>query len=116
LAVYLASQISRVFGTNFPVSLVFQEPTIDAMARRLRTRVDAALSIAALQEDGSLMPFFCGGSMREFLDLSRALGSNQPFFQLDVFALQQQRLPRRPVPARHPLHPAAWPLFSRRHV
>jgi thioesterase domain-containing protein len=92
LAVYLASQISRVFGTNFPVSLVFQEPTIDAMARRLRTRVDAALSIAALQEDGSLMPFFCGGSMREFLDLSRALGSNQPFFQLDVFALQQQRL------------------------
>ena len=29
---------------------------------------------------------------REFLDLSRALGSDQPFFQLDVFALQQQRL------------------------
>jgi len=92
LAVYLASQITRVFGTNFPVSLVFQEPTIDAMARRLRTRVDAASSMVALQEGGSLTPFFCGGSMREFLDLSRALGSNQPFFQLDVFALQQQRL------------------------
>jgi thioesterase domain-containing protein/NRPS condensation-like uncharacterized protein len=92
LAVYLASQITRVFGTNFPVSLVFQEPTIDAMARRLRTRVDAASSMVALQEGGSLTPFFCGGSAREFLDLSRALGSNQPFFQLDVFALQQQRL------------------------
>jgi thioesterase domain-containing protein len=92
LAVYLASEISRVFGTNFPVSLVFQEPTIDAMARRLREHVDAASSLVALQEDGSLTPFFCGGSMREFLDLSRALGSNQPFFQLEMFALQQQRL------------------------
>jgi thioesterase domain-containing protein len=92
LAVYLASEISRVFGTNFPVSLVFQEPTIDAMARRLRTRVHTASSTVALQEGGSLKPFFCGGSMREFLDLSRALGPNQPFFQLDVFSLQQQRL------------------------
>jgi len=30
--------------------------------------------------------------MPEFLDLSRALGSDRPFFQIDVFALQQQRL------------------------
>jgi thioesterase domain-containing protein len=30
--------------------------------------------------------------MCEFLDLSQALGSDQPFFQLDFFALQQQRL------------------------
>ena len=29
--------------------------------------------------------------MREFLDLSNALGPDQPFFQLDIFALQQQR-------------------------
>jgi len=92
LAVYLACEISRVFGTNFPVSLVFQEPTIDAMARRLHTRVDTSSSMVALQEGGSLAPFFCGGSMREFFDLSRALGPNQPFFQLDVFSLQQQRL------------------------
>jgi len=92
LAVYLASEISNAYGTNFPVSLIFQKPTIDAMARHLRTRVHAASSVVALQEGGSLTPFFCGGSMLEFLDLSRALGSNQPFFQLDVFALQQQRL------------------------
>ena len=29
--------------------------------------------------------------MREFFDLSHALGSDQPFFQLDAFALQQHR-------------------------
>jgi thioesterase domain-containing protein len=92
LAVYLASEISKAYGTNFPVSLIFQEPTIEAMARRLRAGIDAASSVVSIQESGSLAPFFCGGSMREFLDLSQALGSDQPFFQLDVFALQQQRL------------------------
>jgi thioesterase domain-containing protein len=92
LAVSLASEISRVSGTNFPVSLIFQEPTIEAMARRLRVSVDAPSSVVSIHDGGSLPPFFCGGSMREFLDLSRALGSDQPFFQLDVFALQQQRL------------------------
>jgi thioesterase domain-containing protein len=92
LAVYLASEITRLFGTSFPVSLVFQEPTIESMARRLRTRAEAASTLVPLQEGGPLAPFFCGGSMREFLDLSRALGPNQPFFQLDLFSLQQQRL------------------------
>jgi thioesterase domain-containing protein len=92
LAVYLASEISRLFATSFPVSLVFQEPTINGMARRLRTRVEAASTLVALQEGGPLAPFFCGGSVREFVDLSRALGPNQPFFQLDLFSLQQQRL------------------------
>jgi thioesterase domain-containing protein len=92
LAAYLASEISRVFGINFPVSLIFQKPSIDAMARRIRASLDTASSVVPLQEGGSLAPFFCGGSMREFSDLSRALGSNQPFFQLDMFALQHQRL------------------------
>jgi thioesterase domain-containing protein/NRPS condensation-like uncharacterized protein len=92
LAVHLASEISDAYKTNFPVSLIFQEPTIRGMAQCLRARLDAATSLVALQENGSLSPFFCGGSIREFLDLSRALGSDQPFFQLDIFALQQHRL------------------------
>jgi thioesterase domain-containing protein len=92
LAVRLASEIGRMYGTNFPVSLVFQAPTIDSMARRLRAQVSSASSVIAVQEDGSLPPFFCGGSIHQFVDLSRVLGSDQPFFQLDVFALQQHRL------------------------
>jgi len=92
LAVYLASEISSVYGTNFPVSLIFQQPTIEAMARRVRASIDATSSVVSIHDGGSLPPIFCGGSMREFVDLSRALGSDQPFFQLDVFALQQQRL------------------------
>ena len=91
-AAYLAAEISKAYRINFPVSLIFQGPTIEAMARRLRAGVSAISSVVCIQESGSLPPFFCGGSMREFLDLSHALGSEQPFFQLDIFALQQQRL------------------------
>src|SRR5262249_5189316 len=91
MAVRLASEIGRAYGTNFPVSLLFQAPTIEGMARRLRAQVGSASSVIAVQEHGSLPPFFCGGSMREIVDLSRALGSDQPFFQLDVFALQRHR-------------------------
>ena len=92
MAVDLASEIGRVYRTNFPVSLIFREPTIEGMARRLRVQVDEASSVIPIQEGGSLPPIFFGGSMHEFLDLSRALGSDQPFFQLDIFALQRQRL------------------------
>jgi thioesterase domain-containing protein len=91
MAMYLASAIGRVYGINFPVSLIFQEPTIEGMARRLQGAVCAASSVVSIQDDGSRPPFFCGGSMPELVDLSRALGSEQPFFQLDIFALQQQR-------------------------
>jgi thioesterase domain-containing protein len=91
MAARLAADIGRVYGTNFPVSLVFQAPTIDGMAQRVRRLISSASSVVCIQENGSLPPFFCGGSMRQLLDLSRGLGSDQPFFQLDAFALQQQR-------------------------
>ena len=61
MAVRLASEIGRAYGTNFPVSLVFQAPTIEDIARRLRAQVSSASSVIAVQENGSLPPFFCGG-------------------------------------------------------
>jgi NRPS condensation-like uncharacterized protein/acyl carrier protein len=81
MAMYLASEIGRVYGVNFPVSLIFQEPTIEGIAGRVRREVCAASSVVSIQEAGSLPPFFCGGSMREFLDLSRALGSDTVPFE-----------------------------------
>jgi thioesterase domain-containing protein len=92
MAVRLAAEIGRMYKTNFPVSLVFQAPTIEGMAQRVRAQVSSASTVVCVQDDGHLPPFFCGGSMRELLDLSRGLGSDQPFFQLDAFALQQNRL------------------------
>ena len=91
MAVRLISEIGRAFGRKVPVSFVFQQPTIEAMARRLRKEVRPAPSVVPLNEAGSRSPFFCGGARWEQQDLSRALGRKQPFLQLDVFSLQEQR-------------------------
>jgi thioesterase domain-containing protein len=77
------------------------------MARRLHEKVCAASSVISIQEDGLSPPFFCGGSMREVREVSRGLGSDQPFFQLDVFALQERR-----VCAGEPLYGSVQDLAS----
>jgi thioesterase domain-containing protein len=92
MAVHLTSEISRAYGKNLPVSFVFQHPTIEGMARYLREETSEASSLVPIQQGGLLPPFFCGGSMRQFRDLSRALGPDLPVFQLDMFALQERRL------------------------
>jgi thioesterase domain-containing protein/acyl carrier protein len=108
MALRLAAEIGRVYGTNFPVSLVFQAPTIEDMAQRLPGLISSASSVVCIQKHGSLPPFFCGGSMRQLLDLSRGLGSDQPFFQLDAFAVQQQRFS-----ANEPLYASVPDLAAR---
>ena len=93
MAMQLAFEIGRAYGRDFPVSSVFQRPTIDTMAGYLREEIHGPLSVIAIQEKGSLPPFFCVGSQnREFHELSRHLGSDLPFFQFDPFAVQEKRL------------------------
>jgi thioesterase domain-containing protein len=50
--------------------------------------------------EGSLHPpLFAAGSSREYRDLSRALGADQPFYQMDSYALLERRLLRgKPLP------------------
>jgi thioesterase domain-containing protein len=92
MAVRLISEISRVFRRNLPVSFVFEEPTIAAMARHLRGQVRPPSSVVPLHEGGPRSPFFCSGqARREFQQLSDALGCEQPFFHMDTLGLQEQR-------------------------
>jgi hypothetical protein len=92
MAIRLVSEIGRVFATRLPVSFVFQTPTIKEMARRLRGESPAHSFVVPLRESGSRPPFFCGGPLRgQFEELSKALGPEQPFFQLDIFNLREQR-------------------------
>ena len=90
MAIQLAFEIGRTYGRDFPVSCIFQRPTIAALARYLRGEIGTALSVVPIYEKGSLPPFFFGG--REFRGLSRLLGSDLPVFQFDAFALQERRL------------------------
>jgi thioesterase domain-containing protein len=91
-AVAVAIEVSRVLGLRVPVSLLFQEPTIAGMARRLGMDGSPRCAAIPVFRGGKRPPLFVGGSAAEIRDLSRALEPEQPFFQLDILALQEQRL------------------------
>lgn len=91
-AIAVAHEIGQAVGRPVPVSLLFQEPTVEGMARRLRTEGRPRSAAIAVFEGGTRSPLFVCGSTPQFRDLSRALEPEQPFFQLDIFALQEQRL------------------------
>ncbi len=91
-AVAVMHEVSRTLGLRVPVSLLFQEPTIAGMARRLRAHDSRQCAAIPIFRGGKRPPLFVGGSAPEIRDLSRALEPDQPFFQLDILALQEQRL------------------------
>jgi thioesterase domain-containing protein len=91
-ALLIAHEISSVLGQPIPVSLVFREPTIQGMAQWLRTEGHAPSGILPISLGGTRPPLFVGGGSLELRSLGRALRTEQPFYLLDIFALQEQRL------------------------
>ena len=92
-AVLIAHEVGQALGQKIPVSLLFREPTIAGMARRLRTGYLPPSTLIPVFRGGTRPPLFVGGSSSpEFASLSRALEPEQPFFQLDILALQERRL------------------------
>jgi thioesterase domain-containing protein/acyl carrier protein len=92
LAVAMIADLNRTFGKKIPVTTVFRNPTIRQLAERLREQSIFKSSFVPLVESGAKPPLFAASSNYRFRDLSRALGSDQPLFQMDIFALQEERL------------------------
>ena len=93
LAIALVTEVNRAFGSELPVSSLFRDGTIRSMANRLRGRSAWKSSFVPLTRTGIKPVLFAAGSCsREYIDLSRSLGRNQPFYQMDVYALQEERL------------------------
>ncbi len=87
-AARLMLRIREAFGVDLPLRIVFQSPTIAAMA----AAIDAQLAgnrralpacLVPLQETGDGNPFFCvhpaGGSPFCYASLAVAIGDGQPF-------------------------------------
>jgi thioesterase domain-containing protein len=92
LAVRFVSEIGRALGTEFPVSFVFQQPTIEAMVGRIKSQAAPAQPVLLFHRGGARAPFFfCAATQPEYREFTRALGLEQPFCHLDAFALQEQR-------------------------
>jgi amino acid adenylation domain-containing protein len=89
LAVKLFAEIEQEFGKVLPLSMLFQAPTLAALAQVLQADTSQAASpLVPIQPKGHLPPFFCvhgiGGGVVGYAPLARHLGEDQPFYGLSA--------------------------------
>ncbi len=93
LALQLFARIQRHFDQALPLALLFEGPTVEHLASRLRSRaiVTEWPLLVPIQRAGALPPFFCvhpiGGNVLSYASLARHLGAEQPFFGLQAQGL-----------------------------
>lgn len=102
LAVRLMARISDTFERLLPLAVLFNAPTISALAELLADRTDAVAQIVVpIQPAGSLEPVFAvpgvGGNVLSWRPLSRALGAQQPFYALQSAGLDGRSPPHPSV-------------------
>ncbi|MBI5649976.1 MAG: amino acid adenylation domain-containing protein [Chloroflexi bacterium] len=88
LALRLIAQIQHEFGKPLPLASLFQEPTIEHLARLLRDEELTTPVLVPLQPTGSKPPVFfvhpSGGSVHWYTELANYLGADQPFYGLQA--------------------------------
>ena len=88
LAVQMFAQIESVFKIKLPLATLYEAPSVAELAGILRSEASASRwsPLVAIQPNGSRPPLFCvhphGGNVLVYRELSRQLGSDQPFFGL----------------------------------
>ncbi|HEV2148770.1 MAG TPA: amino acid adenylation domain-containing protein, partial [Longimicrobiaceae bacterium] len=105
LAVQLVARLGRLLGRRIPVALVFEAPTVQEMASRLRGEgggeVCRHLPVQLQAGNGSGHPLFIvhpvGGGILCYLGLARAL-PGRPVYGLQAGGLHDGRVPRASVP------------------
>ncbi|MCC5608943.1 amino acid adenylation domain-containing protein [Nostoc sp. CHAB 5834] len=96
LAVRLIAQIYERFGHNLPLSTLFENTTVEKLAKIVSQPVSLGSNspLVAIQSSGSRRPFFCvhaaGGDVNNYLILARKLGIEQPFYALEQNPNQQE--------------------------
>jgi len=103
LAVRLLAQMRQVCGQQLPLRILFQHPTVAALATYLQQADESPTwsTLVALQPQGENAPFFCvpgdGGNVFYFYPLAQALGNQQPFYGLESLGLDGRTPPHATV-------------------
>jgi amino acid adenylation domain-containing protein len=103
LAVRLFAEITRAFGTNFPLAAIFQYPTIEQIAALISGRglAQAGDSLVAIRSAGTKPPLFFvhayGGGVFFYRELADHLEPDQPFYGLQSAGLDGRRPPHKRV-------------------
>lgn len=109
LAARLFSRIQNVSGQELGFSTILRLPTVEKQAnliRRIRN-VSAFPLLVPIQTDGSRLPLFgihaCDGEVLFYRDLSRRLGSDQPFYAIRLHGIYGGEVPHNSIQdmARH---------------
>ncbi len=93
LAVRMFSEIEQMFGVKLPLATLYEAPTIEELARVLRSEASASRwsPLVVIQASGSRPAFFCmhgaGGTVLMYRELSRHLGDDQPLYGLQSLGL-----------------------------
>jgi amino acid adenylation domain-containing protein len=93
VAVRLFSEMGRVFDRSFPLSILFEAPTVEKLADLIRRDgwTPNWASLVPIQPGGTKPPFFCvhggGGNVLIFRELARYLAPDYPFYGLQARGL-----------------------------
>ena len=92
-AVRLFSEMRKLFGRSFSLSVLFQAPTVEKLADLIRKDgwTPTWTSLVPIQPRGAKPPFFCvhggGGNVLIYRELARHLGPDYPFYGLQARGL-----------------------------
>jgi len=92
-AVRLFSEMRKLFGRSFSLSVLFQAPTVEKLADLIRKDgwTPTWNSLVPIQPRGAKPPFFCvhggGGNVLIYRELARHLGPDYPFYGLQARGL-----------------------------
>jgi thioesterase domain-containing protein len=93
LAITVMTHVNRTFDKTLPLSTLFREGTIRRLAARVRGHRALKTSFFPLLEGGTKTPLFIAGHWYQlYRQMGHALGSDQPIYVLDCYALQEERL------------------------
>jgi thioesterase domain-containing protein/acyl carrier protein len=102
LAVTVFHRIEKELGVNLPLSCLFEAPTVQDLAARIRTRRgDSFAALVPIRAHGTSPPLYCipghGGGVLFYRRLAGALSNEQPVYGLQSIGLDGGQSPKRTV-------------------
>ncbi|MFE2508266.1 amino acid adenylation domain-containing protein [Streptomyces naganishii] len=99
IAVGLINRINRELGVSLPLQVLFESPTIEALARRVQGGSGAEHSsrLVPLRREGSGKPVFCwpglGGYTMNLRLLAERTGDDRPFYGVQAYGINVGEVP-----------------------